>query len=219
MGGLSPQTPRPHLTLNNPDPTAAAATRLALQLTAACGVLLALLAAVGVLALQLHFESRDRDQLHAHLSAARALLASVDSAGALTVLPARLQASFGDEPELAVRVQGALDQPLYEQGAQVGMPARLLSYPSAAQPAPLLTWRQDGRAWRGSAVVMRMPLPGAAPLTVAMALDIQPHEGFVRSFRWVVTGYVLLMTLAFGLLARWAARRALARVAPTALDI
>ena len=212
MGGLSPQTPRPHLTLNNPDPTAAAATRLALQLTAACGVLLALLAAVGVLALQLHFESRDRDQLHAHLSAARALLASVDSAGALTVLPARLQASFGDEPELAVRVQGALDQPLYEQGAQVGMPARLLSHPSAAQPAPLLTWRQDGRAWRGSALAMRLPMEGASTLTVAMALDIERHESFIASFRWALIGYVVLAALAFALLARWAAGRALMKV-------
>lgn len=197
---------------DNPAPTAtaAAARRLATLLTAACGGLLALLAAVGVLALQLHFESRDRDQLQAHLRAARALLVSVDNTGALAALPERLRASFGDDPALAVRVQGALDQPLYEQGPAAALPARLLAHPAAAQPAPLLTWRQDGRAWRGSAVVMRVPLPGAAPLTVAMALDIQAQEAFGRSFRWAVTGYVLLATLAFALLARWAARRALA---------
>jgi len=217
--GLSALPLYPALSQDNPAPAAvppaaalsAAADRLAALLTVACAVLLSLLAAVGVLALQLHFESRDREQLHDHLRAARALLASVDNAGELAALPARLQASFGDEPELAVRVQGALDQTLYEQGEPAALPARLLAHPSAAQPAPLMTWRQDGRAWRGSAVVMRMPMPGAAPLTVAMSLDIQPHEGFMRSFRWALMGYVLLTTLAFALLARWATRRALMR--------
>ncbi len=213
--GLSPQTPAPALARRHGDP-AAAATRLALQLGTACAALLALLAAVAVLALQMHFESRDRDRLHAHLDTARALLASVDSAGALSALPARLQASFGDKADLAVRVQGALDQPLYEQGAQAAMPAALLSQPSAAPPAPLHTWRHDGSAWRGCAVVMRVPLAGAAPLTVAMALDIQPHDRFVRSFGGSVAGYVLLTALAFGLLARWLARRAFTRLQPAA---
>lgn len=205
---MNPSIAAHHATHRTAD-AARAARRLAALLTAACALAMGLLAAVGVLALQLHFEARDRSQLQAHLQAARALLVSVDHAGALAALPARLQASFGDEHALAVRVQGAFGQPLYEQGAQAALPPALLAAPHAAQPAPLVDWRQDGRAWRGSALIMQVPLDGAAPLTVAMALDIEPHAAFTRHFGWALAAYVLLATLAFALLARWAAGRAL----------
>ena len=206
----------PHLTDAAPvlpAARAAAATRLGMLLAAACALLLGLLAAVSLLALHLHFESRDRELLHAHLQAARALLVRVDDTAALSALPARFETTFADEPALAVRVQGAYGQPLYEQGPASGLPPALLARPSASsQPAPLVTWQgDDGRTWRGSALVMRMPLEGASTLTVAMALDIEPHEAFIASFRWALIGYVLLASAAFAVLARWAAGRALAR--------
>ncbi|QTD45117.1 hypothetical protein [Ottowia testudinis] len=193
----------------------APATRLAALLATACALLLGLLAAVSLLALHLHFEARDRALLHTHLQAARALLVGMDNTAALTALPARFEAAFADEPALAVRVQGAYGQPLYEQGPAAGLPPALLTRPSvSAQPAPLVTWRGgDGRTWRGSALAMRLPLEGASTLTVAMALDIEPHESFMASFRWTLIGYVLLAVAAFALLARWAAGRALARSA------
>ncbi|WP_333705147.1 hypothetical protein [Ottowia beijingensis] len=196
-------------TLNDTRPPPSA-TRLALWLTAACTLALALLAAVSLLALNLHFESRDRERLHAHLAEARALLARVDQTAALTSLPAQLRAQFGDEADLAVRVQDPLGQPLYQQGPNTDLPEALLARPSAAaQPAPLVTWRQDGHAWRGSAMLIRMPLDGAAPLTVAMALDIAPQATFLTSFGWVLAGYVLLAALGLALLARWLVGRAL----------
>ena len=81
------------------------------------------------------------------------------------------------------------------------------------EPAPLITWRSDdGRAWRGSALAMRLPMEGASTLTVAVALDIERHESFIASFRWALIGYVVLAALAFALLARWAAGRALMKV-------
>ncbi len=188
-----------------------AATRLALWLTAACALALALLAAVSLLTLRLHFESRDRERLHAHLAEARAMLTRVDQTAALAALPAQLQAHFSDERELAVRVQGAYGQPLYEQGADAGWPAELLARPpAAAQPAPLETWHHQGGHWRGSAVLLRLPLDGAAPLTVAMALEIGPQAAFLTSFGWVLAAYVLLAALLLALLARWLAGRALA---------
>ena len=50
---------------------------------------------------------------------------------------------------------------------------------------------------------------GAAPLTVAMALDIAPQATFLTSFGWVLAGYVLLAALGLALLARWLVGRAL----------
>ena len=188
----------------------ASPTRLALGLSAACALLLALLAAISLLALQLHFESRDRTQLQSHLQTTRGLLTGVDNAAALAALPARLQAALADEPQLAVRVQGGLGQPLYEQGQPTALPASLLAQPGAAQPIALLQWQQDGHSWRGGALLMRLPLDGAAPLTVAMALDIQAQTTFLSSLRWALLAYVLLATLLFGLLARWWLGRALA---------
>ena len=109
-----------------------------------------------------------------------------------------------------MRVQDPLGQPLYQQGPDTDLPEALLARPSAAaQPAPLVTWRQDGHAWRGSAMLIRMPLDGAAPLTVAMALDIAPQATFLTSFGWVLAGYVLLAALGLALLARWLVGRAL----------
>lgn len=210
----TPEHPAQHAAAPLPQARSAAADRLAALLTAACALLLGLLAAVSVLALHLHFESRDRDLLHAHLQAARALLVRVDNTAALAALPARFEAAFADEPALAVRVQGAYGQPLYEQGPASGLPPALLARPSASsQPAPLITWRSDdGRAWRGSALAMHLPMEGASTLTVAMALDIERHESFIASFRWALIGYVVLAALAFALLARWAAGRALMKV-------
>lgn len=209
-----PHAPAPQAAAQ-PAPAAAraAANRLALLLGAACAVLMGLLVAVSLLALHLHFEARDRALLHAHLQAARALLVRVDHTAALAALPAQLQATFADEPTLAVRVQGAYGQPLYEQGPADVLPRALLARPSAsAQPAPLLTWRDaSGHAWRGSALMMRMPLEGASTLTVALALDIEPHAAFAASFRWALIGYALLASALFALLARWATGRALAR--------
>lgn len=192
------------------------ATRLALWLTAACALALALLATVSLLTLQLHFESRDRLRLRAHLTEARALLTAVDNTAALAALPARLQAQLGDEAQLAVRVQGAYGQPLYEQGPDAGWPAELLTRPrAAAEAAPLVNWRHDGRSWRGSALLLRMPMDGAVPLTVAVALDVGAQTAFLTSFGWVLASYVLLAALALALLARWLAGRALAAASGT----
>ena len=195
-------------TLTEPRPPSA--TRLALGLASACALALALLAAVSLLALNLYFESRDRERLHAYLAEARGLLAQVDQTAALTALPAQLQVHFGDEHGLAMRVQDPLGQPLYEQAPVAELPAALLARPSAAaQPAPLVSWRQDGHAWRGSAMQVRMPLDGAAPLTVAVAVDIGAQAAFLTHFSWVLVAYVLLAALLLALLAHWLVRRAL----------
>lgn len=190
-------------------PRANPATHLALCLSALAGVALALLAAAALLAVQLHFEARDRALLHGHLEHARSLLGRVDNTAALSELPAHLAAAFGDQHALAVRVQDPLGQPMYEQAPVADMPPRLLARPAVAAPVPLVDWRQDDHVWRGSALLMRLALDGAAPLTVAMALDVGQDQAFVRRLGLVLSAYVLLMVPLLALLARWLVRRAL----------
>lgn len=191
--------------LNSPTPRPL--TRLRPWLTLVVGVLLALLATVTLLAVQMHFEARDRALLHSHLERARILLARVDHTARLSALPGQLAEAFGDEHALAVRIQDPLNQPLYEQAPAAAMPPGLLARPAVAQPVPLVDWMEAGHFWRGSAMLMRMPMDGAAPLTVAMALDVGGDQAFVQRLRLVLIAYVLLATAAFGLLAWWLARR------------
>lgn len=188
------------------DTTSPAAWRRVRVLVAVAALTLAVVAAASLLALHLFFESGDRDRLHAHLQEVSALLARVDDTAALAALPEWLHQRFGDEPGLAVRVQGAWGQPLYEQGAQAAMPAALLAQPRAAAPAPLVRWREQGRAWHGSALIMRMPLDGAAPLAVAVALDVQRQHAFFTALGAALLALVLAGWLALGLLAAWARR-------------
>ena len=184
-------------------------TRLTLLFALVASVALALLGGVTLLALSLHFEAQDRDILHGHLQQARSLLARVDNTGALATLPYELNAAFATQKDLAVRVQGAYGQPLFEQRGDSNMPASLLARPATAPPVPLVTWHEGHQAWRGSAVVMPLPMPGAAPLTVAMALDIHHHEAFVTSFRRALIGFVLVAAAACALIGGWVVRRGL----------
>jgi hypothetical protein len=186
------------------------ARRLALTLAAAATLALALLAAVVALAVQMHFEAGDRELLHRQLEQARQVLASVDDTAALADMPARMAALFDDQPALAVRIQGPLAQPLYEKQPSAAMPPALLARPALAQPAPLLTWQAGGAHWRGSALVMRMPMDGAAPLTVAVALQIERDQDFAQRLWLVLAAYVLLAAPALAGFTWWACRRALA---------
>lgn len=191
---ISPHAPK----FRTAPPAPERVARPVLLLSLVTGGLLGLMALVFVWALQLHFESGDRERLSGHLQAARQLIATVDNTAALAALPALLNATFSDERDVAVRVQGGGNQPLFEQGQRAAIPDALLARPSAvAQPGPLVTWVQDGRTWRGAALRQRMPMDGSAPLTVAVAIDIEAHAGFVVRLRWVLLGYVLLATLGF----------------------
>jgi two-component system heavy metal sensor histidine kinase CusS len=58
-------------------------------------------------------------------------------------------------------------------------------------------------------MLMPVSMSGAAPLTVAMALDIHHHETFISNFRKALIGYVLLTALGCAVLAWWAVRQGL----------
>lgn len=173
----------------------------------AAAAALALLALVALLAVQMHLEAGQRDLLLGELERARQVLAGVDDTAALAAMPARVAATFDHQGDLAVRIQGAAGQPLYDKLPEAAMPPALLARPAAAPPAPLVTWQAGSAAWRGSALVMRIPLDGAAPLTVAMALRIDRDQDFLQRLRLVLAAYVLLAWLGLAALDWWVNRR------------
>jgi len=177
-----------------------AGRRTAWALVLAAAPALALLALAALLAVQMHLEAGQRELLLGELERARQVLAGVDDAAALSAMPARIAATFDNQSELAVRIQGAAGQPLYDKLPEAAMPAALLASPAPAPPAPLVTWQAGNAAWRGSALIMRMPLDGASPLTVAMALRVERDQDFLHRLRLVLAAYALLAWLALAAL-------------------
>lgn len=187
---------------------AALGTRLTLLLATVASSALAVLGGVTLWSLDEHFIAQDRGILHSQLQQARLLIAQVDDDVALAALPARLRTAFAAQSGLAVRVQLAGQPPLFEQHAASLAGATLVPQ-SDVHPAPLEYWHADGSAWRGSALLMPLPLADSPPLAVSMALDIDHHEIFIARFRHALIGYVLLTALGCALLAWWAVRRGL----------
>lgn len=183
-------------------------TRLTLLLSGAASLALAALGLVTLWALDGHFQAQDRGTLHSHFQQARGLLAQVQDDATREALPGRFQAAFASHADLAVRVQQADGRVLFEQNT-VAIPPQMTRQPARAHPVTTTKWRDGERAWRGSAMTMPSSVAGAAPLTVAMALDTHHHDTFIANFRRALLGYVLLTAIGCALLAWWAVRRGL----------
>mgnify|MGYP001159259938 CR=1 FL=1 len=181
-------------------------TRLTLLLTVVASIALVVLGGVTLWALNAHFEAQDQGTLHSHLQQARLMIAPVDDAAGLATLPTQFHQAFASHHDLAIRVLDANGRTLFEQNA-TGMPADWWRHPNETHPVATMTWREGEHAWRGSAMRMSLSMDGAAPLTVAMALDIHHHELFTTNFRHALMGYVLLTAAGCALLAWWAVRQ------------
>ena len=176
-------------------------------LSAIAALALAVLAAVTWLTLSIQLEEQDRRQVQQRLELARKLLVRVDGAGSLADLPLHFQAAFAADPRLAVLVQGAYGQVLYQQGASPQVLAA--AAPGGVHgPVPLATWRDGRHLWRGSAVPMQTQLSGAAPLSVVMAVETSAQDAFLTSLGLTLAAYVLLATLACGIAFTLVLRRA-----------
>jgi len=183
-------------------------TRLTVLLATVASTALALMGGVTLWALDDHFEAQDRGTLHSHLQQARQMIAQVADQADLEALPAKFEYAFASHHDLAVRLEDAAGLSLFRQNA-ITVPAELLRRPDDAHPTTTLSWREGDHAWRGSAMLMPVSMSGAAPLTVAMALDIHHHETFISNFRKALIGYVLLTALGCAVLAWWAVRQGL----------
>jgi hypothetical protein len=169
---------------------------------------LGLMAAVTWLTLSIQMQGQDRRALQERMTAAQKLLMQVDGAGNLAHLPLRLEAEFGRDTRLAILVQGAFGQVLYQQQIASGAPgvpdARGLSNQGLLA---LRTWNDGHRLWRGIVAPVQTQMTGAAPLGMVMALDVTAQQRFMNSLALTLTAYVLLAALACALAFIWLLRR------------
>ena len=181
--------------------------RLTLLFTMGSGaVLLALGWLVGV-AIERHFEELDRAELTGKLQHAQHLIAQVGTPAQLERLAVPLGEAFLAHHDLVVRVMGPDQQVLLATpGAQWPTPWPVAAADLAS--APLWTWTQDGRNYRGLAATF--PTAMASQVQVAMAIDSGHHDAFLRTLQRSLWLFVACAVLFMGLLGWFAARRGLA---------
>ena len=112
-------------------------------------VLLALGGLVGR-AIERHFEDLDRAELTGKLQHAQHLIAQVDSLAQLERLSAPLGDAFLAHHDLVVRVLGP-DQQVLLATPDAQWPPQLPVLAAELALAPLWTWAQDGKNYRGLA--------------------------------------------------------------------
>lgn len=189
-------------------PEAARARRpasLALRVIALVGISMALVLAafswISARALDRHFVEMDEAELRA---VAAAVMRAVEEAPA------------GELPELAPAIRGhhgvhfLLVDPgrpgesvLPGHGPDLARLARDWTPLAFDGPWPLAVWEEGGTHYRGASIA----LPQRPGLRLALAMDIDTHEHFIREFRriqrWTFTLAMALVVAVAGLAVRW----------------
>ena len=174
------------------------------------GVAAAVLLAVGLVlahAVENHFLEQDRHEIEGKLELIGNLLARTGHPMALQMLPRQLDDALVGHHGLTVAVIGA-DGAAWYASPEAAFPASLLERAAQGQPV-LQIWPQAEHIYRGTAVRLPTALPGNAPVTVAIALDITHHRMFMAKFRHMLAIAMALAVLATAALGWIATRRGL----------
>ena len=181
--------------------------RLALLFTMGSGAVLLALGWLVAGAIEHHFEELDHAELTGKLEHARHLIAQVGTTAQLERLAGPLGDAFLAHHDLVVRVLGPDGQVLLATPG-VQLPAQVPTRVAELDAAPLWTWTQDGRSYRGLAATF--PTAMATQVQVAMAIDSGHHDVFLRTLQRSLWLFVACSVLLMGLLGWVAARRGLA---------
>jgi two-component system heavy metal sensor histidine kinase CusS len=188
-----------------------------LSLTARLTLLFAVGSSVVLLALgwlisasiEHHFEDLDRDALQAKLMLAHHAIARVTSTTELARLPTQLSDAATGHHDLLMQITGPDGQRvLAPSGGEFS--GDWLPSGVSMDGAQLLQWSSGGHRYRGLVAALPTGIPGAAPLQVAVALDIAHHEVFMDALMHTLWFFVAGAAVATGLLGWFAASRGLA---------
>jgi two-component system heavy metal sensor histidine kinase CusS len=184
-------------------------TRLTVLFAAgSCVVLLALGWMIGA-SIERHFEDLDRDALQSKLMLAHHAIARVASTRDLHNLSDQLADAIVGHHDLMLRVLGPQHE-LVLASSSIDFPADWQQQIASSGDARLFEWTQDGRHYRGLASAMTSAVTEWPPLHVAVALDVEHHEVFMRAFQRTLWLFVAGAAIATGMLGWVAASRGLA---------
>ncbi|MFZ2327472.1 MAG: two-component sensor histidine kinase, partial [Rhodoferax sp.] len=184
-------------------------TRLTLLFAAgSCAVLLALGGLISG-SIERHFEELDREALQAKLMLAHHAIARVTTTAELARLPSQLSDSATGHHDLMVHITGP-DRQVLMTPPNGEFSGNWMPPGTAPDGAQLLHWTVGANHYRGLAARLPTGIPGAAPLDVAVALDIAHHQVFMDTLMRTLWLFVAGAALATGLLGWFAASRGLA---------
>ncbi len=160
-------------------------------------------------AIDRHFEQLDFDALAGKMLLAQHAIERVKSERDFDTLQSQLSDALVGHHDLVVQVLGPTGEVLLASTGIAFPPEWLTSAPHG-QTKALLEWSQGERSFRGMALAISTAIPRWQPLVVAVAVDMEHHNVFMRSLMRALWVFVACAALATGVLGWLAASRGLA---------
>lgn len=183
--------------------------RLTLLFALSSSAVLLVLGWLTGLAVGRHFEQQDLDALRGKMQLAQHAIERVTSAAELDALRIQLNDALVGHHDLVVQVRGPDGGVLVAtQGTE--FPEEWLADAPSTRVDKLFYWTQGERSFRGVVQAFRAGMPQGRPLVVAVAVDMEHHNVFMRSLMRALWVFVALAALVTGFLGWLVASRSLA---------
>lgn len=184
--------------------------RLTLLFALAAALVLFLLGLLIGNLVEQHFVQQDMEALSGKMELTRHILQRDSKTQDNEALRRQLDDALTGHHGLVVAVFGPLRQALYGNEKLVFPPA-LFDRPTVNDPERPIKWTApDGLPWRGISAAVTAGIDGKTPYTIVIATEISHHEHFMSGFRGTLWVFILLATLAIGMLGWVVVRRGLA---------
>lgn len=183
--------------------------RLTLLFALSASAVLLVLGWLTGLAVGRHFEQQDLDALRGKMQLAQHAIERVTSAAELDALRIQLNDALVGHHDLVVQVRGPDGGVLVAtQGTE--FPEEWLADAPSTRVGKLFQWEQGARSYRGLVRAIPSRMADGRPLVVAVAVDMEHHNVFMRSLMRALWVFVALAALVTGFLGWVVASRSLA---------
>lgn len=172
------------------------------------GVLLAF-SAIVISAIEKHFVEQDSEALRGKMILVESAVARVRAPEELRALGQLLHDAFVGHDDLVV-VALAPDGTTLHASADTVFPLEQVRRIASDDRAGTFDWRAGDKEYRGLARTIRSGIPSAAPIVVAVAIDIDHHATFMVRFGKTLSALATAAALTCGLLGWLIAHRSLA---------
>lgn len=160
-------------------------------------------------AIERHFEQQDLDALGGKMQLAQHAIERMNTPRDFDSLQSQLSDALIGHHDLVVQVLGPSGETLLaSEGAE--FPRDWLAGAASGHTSELFQWTQGERSFRGVVQAIHSGIPHWQPLVVAVAVDMEHHNMFMRSLMRALWVFVALAALATGFLGWLAASRSLA---------
>lgn len=183
--------------------------RLTLLFAVGSSTVLLVLGLLTGVAIDRHFEQQDFDALAGKMKLAQHAIERVNSQRDFDTLQAQLDDALIGHHDLVVQVLGPAGEVLLASSG-IAFPREWLLHAPQQPTQKLLTWTQGERSFRGMALAISTAIPHWRPLVVAVAVDVEHHNVFMRSLMRALWVFMACAAVATGVLGWLAASRGLA---------